>query len=212
MADSALNLIDAASAAPTARPGDVPERLRRRYLTDERQGPGLGFYVDAQVARPAFRDHGRRLTTDRNDPNVIRDLVAIAEHRGWTTISVRGQTAFRRETWAIARAAGLEVRGYRPTERDLQDLARRADRARADRRTDRTEAPRASSPLTAAGPRTRLKIVEAVVKDRIVEPAVQARILAAARGRIADWLERGAQFEPTRDRKSADRRRQERGR
>lgn len=197
MADSQLNLVDAAVPSPSATLGDVPERLRRRYLTDERNGPGLGFYVDASIPTPAFRDQGHRLSTDRNDPNVIRDLVAIAQHRGWTIISVRGQTAFRRETWLTARAAGLEVRGYRPTERDLQELARRTERNR-NGSPDRNPHTRPSPDVTTPAASARLKIVEAVVRSRIVEPAVQARILATARTRIADWLERGARFDEPR--------------
>ena len=190
MADSAINVVDPAGRTHTGMVGDVPDRIRRRYLTDERNGPGLGFYVDATAAMAAFRDQGHRLSSNRNDPNVVRDLVAIAQHRGWSRLDVRGVTAFRREVWIVARAAGLEVRGYTPTERDLQDLARRAERGRATAERERQAA--AEPKRSSLSPATRLKIVEAVVKDRIVEPAVQARILAAARGRLADWLERGA--------------------
>lgn len=162
-------------------PGDVPEPLRRRYLTEARNGPGLGFYTDARAEAAAFRDQGRRLTTDRNDPHVVRDLVAIAQHRGWSTVSVRGHSEFRREVWLRARAAGLEVRGYRPTERDRQQAERTRERA----------------PIKDATPpdaQTRLRIVESVVRARVVEPAEQNRIVSAARARVADWLDRGATF------------------
>jgi len=193
MADSALNQVEPAVRRPAATPGDVPERVRRRYLTDGRGGPGLGFYLDASVEHPAFRDHGRRLSADRNDPQVVRDLVAIAEHRGWTVLGVRGETGFRREVWLTARQAGLEVRGYRPTERDLQLLARRAPEPRAAGRgaAERRAAPSGPPPggLTA---RARLGVVEAVVRARIVEPAAQERLLAAARARLACWLEHPA--------------------
>jgi hypothetical protein len=183
----ALNTVDSAPAAASRRPGDVPEAVRRRYLTEEREGPGVGFYHDARDPSPAFRDHGGRLATDRSDPHVVRDLVAIAQHRGWTTISVRGQTAFRREVYLLAHAAGLEVRGYRPTQRDRQH----AERAR-DTRTP------ALTPAAA----DRLRIVETVVRNRVVEPAEQNRILEAARARLAQWLERGASFvEPDRGRR-----------
>lgn len=191
MADSSLNIVDPAGRSAAATAGDVPDRIRRRYLTDDRNGPGLAFYVDASIATPAFRDQGRRLSTDRNDPNVVRDLVAIAQHRGWTTISVRGQTGFRREAWIAARTAGLEVQGYRPTERDLQDLARRAARSPepGSRRNERQQRHHDG------GAQARLKVVEAVVRSRIVEPADQDRVLAAARQRLAAWLERGAGFD-----------------
>lgn len=191
MADSALNIVDPAIANPSSAKGDVPDRLRRRYFTDESQGPGLAFYVDASVKIAAFRDQGHRLSTDRNDPNVVRDLVAIAQHRGWTIVSVRGQTGFRREVWIAARAAGLEVRGYRPTERDLQDLLRRAARPPEPPLPvhERKHAQRDD------GIQARLRIVEAVVRNRVVEPSEQERILAAARGRLAAWLDRGSRFD-----------------
>ena len=193
MADSALNVVNAASRSGAATVGDVPDRVRRRYLTDDRNGPGLGFYVDATALTATFRDQGHRLSTDRNDPNVVRDLVTIAQHRGWSRLDVRGATAFRREMWIVARAARLEVRGYRPTERDLQDLSRRAPGTPNRSPPDAQPAPRRDQ--ADAGVRTRLRIVDAVVRDRIVEAEAQSRILAAARGRIADWLERGARFE-----------------
>jgi hypothetical protein len=169
-----LNIVAPEGDRRAHTPGDVPEQVRRRYLTEARSGPGLGFYSDARAEAAAFRDQGRRLTTDRNDPHVVRDLVAIAQHRGWSAISVRGHSEFRREVWLMARAAGLEVRGYRPTERDRQQ---------ADRTRER---------LPANAPR--LRVVESVVRARVVEPAEQNRILSAARDRLAQWLERGATF------------------
>ncbi|MBI1198600.1 MAG: hypothetical protein GC203_12115 [Phenylobacterium sp.] len=173
-----LNIVTPEGRPKSAIAGDVPEGVRRRYLTERRGGPGLGYYADARTGAAAFRDQGRRLTTDRNDPHVVRDLVAIAQHRGWNALTVRGHTEFRREVWLMARAAGLEVRGYRPTERDLQQA-------------DRRRGPPAAR-ATALDGRDRLRVVEAVVRNRVVEPAEQARILAAARARLARWLERGA--------------------
>lgn len=80
---------------------------------------------------PTFRVQGRRLSTARNDPSVVRDIVSIAHHRGWAAIEVPGQTAFWREAWMAGRLAGLDVRGYRPTERDEAYLRRRLERSDA---------------------------------------------------------------------------------
>jgi hypothetical protein len=181
--------------------GDVPDDLRRRYYLDGRGGLGLGFYADATIATPAFRDRGDRLTTTRTDPNVIRHLTAIARHRGWAKVTLAGTPEFRREAWLIARAEGLEVRGYRATARDTQDLERRIeaqrrreawaklsqdlDDARAHPNRDRHR----------AGAESRLEVVDAVVKSRISDPAVQARLLEQARTRIAEWLDRGGRFD-----------------
>jgi len=185
----ALNILDPSATAASRRAGDVPDEVRRRYLTEERTGPGVGFYRDARDPAAAFRDHGGRLATDQSDPHVVRDLVAIAQHRGWATISVRGQTEFRREVYLLARAAGLEVRGYRPTERDQQHAERRRG---------------AKPPPLAPAAADRLRIVEAVVRNRVVEPAEQNRILTAARDRLARWLERGAPLTPPERRTTRD--------
>jgi hypothetical protein len=108
--------------------GDVPDALRRRYLTERgRWGGGLAYYADATLIAPSFRDRGRELVAIRSDPNTVRDLVAIAEHRGWMRVRVRGAAGFRRQVWLAGRVAGLEVDGYRPTERDRQDLVRRLE-------------------------------------------------------------------------------------
>jgi hypothetical protein len=181
--------------------GDVPDYLRRRYYIDGRGGAGLGFYADARIAAPAFRDRGRQLVAARSDPNAVRDMVAIAQHRGWTIIAARGEESFRREVWLAGRAIGIEVRGYRATERDLQELERKvAARSRAERRDQGGQSP---DPIVSdrrrsrmpAGAQSRLRILETVVRDRIADPTAQDRVLRSARERIATWLERGARFE-----------------
>jgi hypothetical protein len=190
MPDSGLaeNTIEANNRSRSATVGDVPESMRRRYFTDERNGPGLGFYTDATVARAAFRDQGHRLSVDRADPNAIRDMAEIAKHRGWVIVTARGSAEFRREAWLMGRELGLEVRGYRPTERDLQELERRS--ARRERRDDRQ---------VEAAAKSQLRVVDAVVRERVQDPDGQRRIMEAARTRIADWLERGATFERGRE-------------
>jgi hypothetical protein len=199
------------------RIGDVPEAIRRRYYTDDRSGPGQGFYVDATVTRPAFRDRGHQLIADRADPNAIRDMTEIARHRGWLIVTARGSAEFRREAWLTGRQAGLEVRGYQPTERDLQELERRHERRkrgdvrrelqqeRRDERLDRAEDTRDDLRGRRDDRRgaAQMRVVEAVLRARVQGDDNQRRIMDRARERIADWLERGATFEA----KTPDRRR-----
>ena len=125
---------DNTRAASVAR-GDIPEALKRRYFTEERRLATV-FFAGPGAKTPAFRDHGGKLSTHQVDPNTIRDMVAIAAHRRWRTIQVKGDDDFRREVWMEARALGLEVRGYRPRERDQQELE-----ARAKAPTSRTVSP-----------------------------------------------------------------------
>jgi hypothetical protein len=187
MADD-LNHLELAGASRSIAAGDAPEAILRRYLIDARGGRGLGFYADATAPRAIFRDRGDRLTTDRNDPNAVRHMTEIARHRGWTTITVRGDTDFRREAWMAAGLLGLEVRGYRPTERDEQALARRRDRQPSPMTRDATD-----------GAQARLGVIDRVVRARVPKTVDQERILAAARERLARWLERGAAFEALRE-------------
>jgi len=186
------NQIDSEGRGRSTHKGNVPDPMRRRYYLDEKGGPGLGFYVDARVQTPAFRDLGARLVTGRADPNAIRDMAHVALHRGWTTVVVHGEPEFRREAWLAATALGIEARGYQPTERDRQDLERRI--ARAARREER--GPSAARGQSDRGEIVTLKIVEAVVRGRVADQPAQDRILRAARDRIAVWLERGARLKP----------------
>lgn len=124
MAENPEGTIIPTGAAPSLAQGDLPEAVRRRYFTEGR-GAQLAYFTDNTVKQPAFHDAGRRLMADRASPAVIKDMLAIAEHRGWSQVQVRGSVEFRREAWLLAQARGLELSGYRPTGRDQQALERR---------------------------------------------------------------------------------------
>lgn len=193
----------AASGKPrSTAAGDVPDRLRQRYYTEE-GAREWRFYVDAQVKTPVFSDRGRRLVSARSDPNAIRDMAAIAAHRGWRLVEVKGTPGFRREAWMAGRTLGLAVKGYDPSERDLQELnRRRANRERMEARLSDLARPPGGRGDRLDGAVDRLRTVEAVVRSRVAEPVVQDRLLERARSRMADWLEQGARFDrlpPARD-------------
>lgn len=122
---------------PSHRPGDVPASFTRRYLTEAVRGTGVAFYEGPGAKRPAFQDFGQSLSTDQTHPAIVRDLAAIALHRGWSVIRVRGSDEFRREVWREARTRGIEVKGYKPTTRDQQELDQRQERAAAAASRDR---------------------------------------------------------------------------
>ena len=95
----------------------VPVQVRERFVQVGRK------YYFPDGAR-AFTDRINRLTTPSENSEVIRSLVTIAKAREWDEITVRGTERFRREAWSAATAAGLAVRGYRPTEFDQSRLVR----------------------------------------------------------------------------------------
>jgi hypothetical protein len=182
-AEPQSNGLSARGAARSMTPGDVPEQLRRLYHF-EAHGAEWRIYRDIQAQTPLFVDRGRRLIADRADPDIVRDLTAIARHRGWRVLEASGAPEFRREAWIAGQAAGLVVAGHRPASRDLQELERRLD-AR-----DRG-APSTAPAMTGAD---RLQVVEALARARIDDPVVRTAVIARAQARMADWLERGARF------------------
>lgn len=104
-------------AAKRVVPAPVPEDVRKKFL----QVRNAYFFPDGAKA---FTDRGSRLTTPSENTEVVKSLVAIAEARGWSEVVVRGTERFRREAWAAARSAGLEVRGYKPSELEQSRLVR----------------------------------------------------------------------------------------
>lgn len=135
--------------------GDLPDHVARVYLAEPAKfGRSIAYYAGQGAEKPAFRDHGDRLATHDSNPDTIRHMVAIAAHRGWSTIEVRGADDFRREVWMEAKALGLEVRGYRPTNRDKEALDRRLEadeRGRPPRQPEREPRDSAAEPRPAAG-------------------------------------------------------------
>jgi hypothetical protein len=89
-------------------PWTVPQQVRDRFVQD-----GHRFYF--RDGSPAFRDHGRRLSTASENTKLIASLIDIARWRGWQEITVEGTERFRREAWHQARLIDLAVRGYKPT-------------------------------------------------------------------------------------------------
>ena len=125
----AIAAVAESAAAPSASPvasstqradtdsWTVPQSVRDRFVQD-----GHRFYFPDGAA--AFKDRARRLTTASENTQVIHSLIEIAHSRGWTEVAVSGTERFRQDAWRQARLAGLEVRGYRPSEDERAQLIR----------------------------------------------------------------------------------------
>lgn len=176
---SGPNRIFLVSRTRAALKADLPPDLIGRYYTDGRSRPGLGFFRDREARRPVIRDLGRALDTWRTDPVTVRDMLKIAQHRGWVSLQVQGDLAFRRAVWGQAQALGLDVRGYQPSERDVQanpmiarPAADLAPRVPLSERTDR------------AGQRFAvLRVAETLAAARIADRTLQGSLLMALRER-----------------------------
>lgn len=205
--------------------GDLPEAVRKRYYADKARWSGEpAYFTTAETKDPAFRDQGRRLTTATESHEVVKDLVAIAAHRGWDRIHVTGTEAFRRSVWLEAAQRGLEVRGYKPNERDLEALDRA--RSNASRNTIAPMAGRAPSEAGAA-PRSppaqdepasgreagghrrdpvranaravdsQMRVMEAVIRRTLFDqPEAVARVMKVARDQFDKHIAAGRTIQP----------------
>lgn len=116
---------DAAYRGEIAAGGDViPDEIRQRFVQ-------VGHKYHFPDGTRAFTDHGKRLTSPSENTEVIKSLVAIAQARGWSDITVSGTERFKKEAWFAARSVGLDVRGYSPTEFEQSRLVRMLARSQA---------------------------------------------------------------------------------
>jgi hypothetical protein len=123
------------------RTKEIPEHIRKRFT----QVGNQFFFPDGTRA---FTDRGGRITSPSENTEVIRGMIAIAEARGWTDLTLKGSERFRREAWHAARQAGLEVRGYRASAYDEARLARSLARGGEARTPEGRSAP----PIPEANP------------------------------------------------------------
>jgi len=113
-----------AAAQTESRSRAMPDEIRERFI-----GIGANYYFPDGVT--AFTDHGTKLSTRSENTEVIRSLVAIAQAREWGEIKVTGSERFRKDAWFAARIAGLEVKGYAPTEFEQERVVRAIARREA---------------------------------------------------------------------------------
>lgn len=206
--------------------GDVPDSVRKRYYADKAKWSGEpAFFTTVQAKDPAFRDQGRRLVTATESQEVVKDLVAIAQHRNWDRIHVTGSEEFRRSVWIEASQKGLEVRGYKPNDRDLQELDRlRGDRSRntiaptaaardldAARgssgvsrqsdsngldRSDARRGDRDNTPNDRAAD-SQMRVMEAVIRRTLFDnPEAVARVMTVARTQLDAHIAAGRTIRP----------------
>lgn len=133
--------------------------------------------VDDQKLRQGRIEQGRYPVDSY--PDAVASMLRIAQHRGWSGIKVSGDEAFRREVWVQGRSLGLEVAGYKPTERDRQAANEPAERAGR----------RAMQP-TREEVKRRLDMAAVVVRTLISDPAAQARLMQQAWSRVRPETER----------------------
>lgn len=189
----------------------LPAHLRRKYYVVDVDATEARIYADRAgeyLLAKASRD---RLVTLVASVEIVRDLVAIAAHRGWERIELTGSVEFRREAWLAASARGIETKGYEPSELDRAALTKMQGRVEHDQKQsfgrDRSGAGASARrpPVTQRNSngvaddrnaRSHLALIERIAFAAFPKDAeARKRILDAARERMAHHRRRGARFD-----------------
>jgi hypothetical protein len=111
---------DSGKAASERRRQELLASLAQRFTINAGE-----YRFRSEQHRVAFVDRERTLTTDRNEPEVARAMVDLAEAKGWKTVQLKGTEPFRAAAWMEAAVRGLKSVGYEPTRADLVRLQER---------------------------------------------------------------------------------------
>lgn len=119
--DAVTSKIEAESVDDSKPKQSIPEAVYNAFRVQGNQDKGIYYYKDNPEVE-AFRDSGKKLETKSSAAYVAKSMIELAESKNWDSIKVTGTEKFKREAWLQASAKGIEVKGYKPTEQDLQDL------------------------------------------------------------------------------------------
>lgn len=113
-------------------PGDrpkssFPEGFEDRYFTKPGRNE-VTIYADSKGDKELFRDTGDRLKTKEPSELAVKAMVETAQHREWQSITLRGSNEFKRDVWLEGQARSMDVKGYRPSELDMQEMKNREQR------------------------------------------------------------------------------------
>jgi hypothetical protein len=124
----------------------LPDSVKGEYTVKD------GKFHDRDTQALRFEDHGKKLSTPVEDRKVIAHMVEVASAKNWGTLELKGTDTFKQMAWVEASARGLETKGYKPNERDLEELAKvKQERGIADK------------PVSVSAP---AKVNEIVLADR----------------------------------------------
>lgn len=191
---------DAGQAAAEKRRQELLASLAQRFTINAGE-----YRFRSEQHRVAFVDRERTVTTDRNEPEVARAMVDLAEAKGWRTVQLKGTEPFRAAAWMEASVRGLKSVGYEPTRADLVrlqerikdqqvnrvELGQEPDAARQPPAQQQVRQPVKPRDLSEADRYSRaqaLGVLEAYLKSQNTPPEKMATLMA----RGGEWLDKQA--------------------
>lgn len=110
---------------------DLPENLRNNYILKVKnralQDEKINYYDKSDTTTIAFEDRKTGLHTSKEDEKTINAMLDLAQSKGWSSINLKGTEAFKRQAWLEASIRGIEVKGFKPSEKDMAELEARQE-------------------------------------------------------------------------------------
>lgn len=106
---------------------EVSKEIDNKFSIVEKGGSRVYSYSN-DPDKVAFTEKEDKLVANDKNPALIKSMIEVAESKGWENITVKGDKEFKQAVWLEAKARGLEVKGYEPTEQDERKLARILDK------------------------------------------------------------------------------------
>lgn len=189
------------------RAAQIDAALKERYLVKQAPAtPGdlkLGhteYRFRDDPSRVALTESTFRLATATHSPAVARSMVDLAEARGWRSLKLSGNEAFKRMVWREATLRGVKTQGYEPMPGDLDLMRKQQQQAR---QFHRTEPSWDNSPDTSAagkaggrggGRQAVLAAIEAVLIAKGIPEQKREAVMAAAAEQLAQRQRDGQSF------------------
>lgn len=109
--------------ANEAKAKPISKELDNRFSITEKGSKTLYAYSN-DPDKVAFTEKDDKLIANDNNPALIKSMMEVAESKGWESVTVTGEKEFKREAWLEAKARGLDVKGYEPSQQDERKLER----------------------------------------------------------------------------------------
>jgi hypothetical protein len=132
-----------------------------------------GKFHDRASDALRFEDHGKKLSTPVEDPKVIAHMIEVAAAKGWGQLELKGTDTFKQIAWLEAESRGIETKGYKPNERDLEAL----EKLRQERGTNEKQS---AGPAVSAGQPAREQN-EIISTTRMLSPDEKMRVDVATK-------------------------------
>ena len=184
-ADGESELDKAAKDAAEQRRLDALNAVNARYIV----GKDGGYYEKGDQGRLAFQDQGNAIKSRESDSFTAASMATLAQAKGWDAIKVSGTEQFKAQVWLEATMKGLEVRGYKPNERDFAVLAERQARE-ARNGIEPVEPSKASPARTPADRSDERKVWDAVASKVLDQHVKNPQVRGRVKAELAKQLDR----------------------